>query len=231
MAQGERMPANDDRHGLEPATSEPAELRPALPYHSVVQTIAPPRAAASEMLARGSILAAFRQATLQLWGEAALSAVALSLPDDVREQTVERTVSEAGWYPERFVIGWYEALWRGPCDAARDKFVEVLNRMMDFGFGRLQKARIALERPSAVLIRAGELWRQDHSHGDLTVETGEGAARMRLANHPYAENPLSCLAIAEVYRYCVALCRAKGVLETHYRDATGALIVRIRWDT
>lgn len=205
-------------------------LRPSLPYESVVQTIAPPLAPGSEMLARGTILAGFREATVHCFGEDGLARVSAELPAEVYERTVERIVLNVGWYPERYVLAWYEALWSGPCDHARDKFVMVLDRMMDCGFGRVRRSLLSFASPSVIFNRAPSLWRYDHTHGDLTSECGAGVGRVRLAHHPYTENPLSCLAIAEIYRYCVALSRAKAVSETHYRDESGVLIVRIRWD-
>ncbi|HKP59193.1 MAG TPA: hypothetical protein VJV78_20865 [Polyangiales bacterium] len=42
---------------------------------------------------------------------------------------------------------------------------------------------------------------------------------------------LACLANAEIYRYCVTLCRAKNVAELHYREAGGSLVVRLRWQS
>lgn len=205
-------------------------LRPSLPYHSVTQTIAPSTAAGLEMRARGTMLAGFREATLKLWGRGGLESVALLLPADVRKQTLESVVLDGAWFPETFVLAWYEALWSGPCLHRRDAFVAVLNRMMDVGFGRVRKSLLARARPSAIAIEAGALWRHDHTHGDLTIEAGEGAARVRLERHPYTDNPLSRLAIAEIYRYCVALCRVREVSEMHYREPSGALVVRVRWE-
>lgn len=221
-----------DEHRVDDDRPPPASsgLRPSLPYHSVTQTIAPSAAPQHEMLARGTILVGFREATLKLWGRAGLESVALLLPAEVRAQTIDSVVLNVGWFPETFVLAWYEALWSGPCAGRREPFIAVLNRMMDFGFGRVRKSLLALANPSAIVIKAGALWRYDHTHGDLTVEAGDGGARVRLEHHPYTDNPLSCLAIAEIYRYCVALCRAREVSEMHYREPTGALVVRVRWE-
>lgn len=206
------------------------ELRPSLPYHSVAQTLAPPLANGTEMLARGTIFVGFREAAQHVYGPDGLASLAALLPEDVRRQTIENLVLSVGWYPERFVLAWYEALWMGPCRERRERFFAVLDRMMDFGFGRVRRSLLALANPSTIVVKAPALWRYDHTHGDLTVEAGEGAARVCLRNHPYTDNPLACLAIAEIYRYCVALCRARDVTETHYRDNQGALVVRVRWD-
>jgi len=221
----------DDYQLDEPVeSSSTPSVRPSLPYQSVTQSLPPIATPNLEMLARGTIFVGFREATLKLWGKAGLEHVAALLPDDVRSTTVDRTVSDVAWLPESYVLAWYQALWSGPCRGSRELFIPVLNRMMDFSFGRVRKGLLALANPSKMIVKAGALWRFDHTHGDLTVEAAEGAAQVRLENHPYTEHALSCMAIAEIWRYCVALCRARGVTETHYREPSGALVVRVRWD-
>jgi hypothetical protein len=206
---------------------EASASRSSLPYDSLVRTDAP--ISGAEMEVRGTILAGFREATLHLFGDAGLERVASMASAEVREQTVERLASTIGWYPERYVLAWYEALWSGPCLKQREKFVAVLDRMMDCGFGRVRRSLLSFASPSLIFNRAPSLWRYDHSHGELTSECGAAMGRVKLANHPYTENPLACLAIAEIYRYCVALSRAKGATETHYREPSGELVVHIRW--
>lgn len=171
----------------------------------------------------------FRQAVLDLWGEPGLRAVSARLPQDVRFDTVDTMLMSMEWLPEAHVLAWYEALWSGPCQEKRAFFLQAIDRMMDFGFGKIRKAFLVLASPSIIFAKAPGLWRYDHSHGVLTADVEASSGRLRLEGHPYTSNPLSCLATAEIYRYCVTLCRANNVTESHYRDATGALIVRLRW--
>ncbi|MDB4991612.1 MAG: hypothetical protein JWN04_6790 [Myxococcaceae bacterium] len=182
------------------------------------------------MRARGTILVGFRHALVDIYGAPGLASVAERLPVEVRYDTIDSLLVNTEWLPEAHVMAWYEALWLGPCKQTRSAFEAVIDRMMDFGFGRIRKALLALADPSVVVVKAGTLWRYDHTHGELTVEADDKSARLRLEHHPYAENPLSCLATAEVYRYCAALCRVRNVVASHYREASGALIVRVRWD-
>ena len=183
-----------------------------------------------EMLARGTIFVGFRAAVLDLWGARGMEHLASRLPPDVRRDTVSNLVVSTQWLPETHVLAWYEALWTGPCEEIRESFARVLDRMLDCGFGRIRKAFLAFAKPAMIFEKAPTLWRYDHTHGLLTVMLGGRSARLRLEQHPYVDNPLSCMAAAEIYRYCVTLCRARNVTETHYRDADGALIVRLRWD-
>jgi len=180
--------------------------------------------------ARGTILIAFREATNDLWGAEGVRAIGERLPQVVREETLDVSAVIPLWVPESYVLAWYEALWHGPCEARRNSFDTFLGRMLDCGFGRVRKAFLAFAKPATILNKAPALWRHDHTHGTLCLESLEAtSARVRLTDHPYASTSLSCIATAEIYRYCASLCRAKNVSELHYRDSAGALIVRLRW--
>jgi hypothetical protein len=205
-----------------------ASMRPSVPDASL--ELRPPAATAYTMRARGTIFVGFRQAVLDIFGQDGLQALSALLPVDVRYDTIDTLLVSSEWLPEAHVMAWYEALWTGPCQRQRAQFALVLDRMMDFGFGRIRKALLGLADPSFVIAKATTLWRYDHTHGDLTAEHDDSSVRLRLENHPYTENPLSCLATAEIYRYCAALCRVRNVVASHYREPSGALIVRLRWE-
>ncbi|HEY6876530.1 MAG TPA: hypothetical protein VI299_00875 [Polyangiales bacterium] len=102
--------------------------------------------------------------------------------------------------------------------------------MLDYGFGRVRKGLLRFANPALVISKADVLWRHDHTHGTLSVDSNAHSVRLRLADHPYTEDSLSCLATAEIYRYCASLCRVVDATENHFRDPSGALIVRVRWE-
>lgn len=206
----------------------PSELPPSAELEIVDQE----PSITGEMCARGTILMAFREAAMELWGEAGLRELGQRLPEAARVETLEISTVNLAWVPEAYVLAWYDAVWHGPCEKRRDAFRKFLNCMMDHGFGRVRKAFLSLAQPPTILNRAPGLWRHDHTHGELTVESLESeSARVRLSNHPYTATSLACLATAEIYRYCVTLCRAKNVTELHYREAGGSLVVRLRWQS
>jgi hypothetical protein len=185
---------------------------------------------AAVMSARGTILMAFRDAALAMWGEPGLRDIGQRLPDEVRAKTLDVAAGNLDWVPENYVLAWYEAVWHGPCGQQRDAFLKYLDRMLDSGFGRVRKALLAVAKPSMILNRAPSLWQHDHTHGQLTVESLEAhSGKVKLSNHPYTSTSLGCMATAEIYRYCAALCRAREVTAVHYRDPSGALIVSLRW--
>lgn len=194
------------------------------------ESYAPTSSLWPEVRARGTILMAFREAAHDLWGEDGEREIGKRLPDVVRAETLDLAAVNLAWVPEAYVLSWYDALWHGPCDKQREVFARFLCRMMDNGFGRVRKAFLAFAKPAMILSKAPTFWRHDHSHGELTVEALEAdSAKVKLSDHPYTRTSLGCLATAEIYRYCVTLCRAKHVTEIHYRDPSGALVVRLRW--
>lgn len=182
-----------------------------------------------EPRARGTILASFREAAVELWGAEGLAQIAAALPAEVRADTVDRIVVHLEWLPERYVMSWYEAVWNGPAARAAPSFARFLDRMMDRGFGRVRKLFLSLVTPATMLDKAPDLWRHDHTHGELTIEHSVGTAKVRLQDHPYTTTPLARIAIAEIYRYCLSLGRARDVTETHYTDDQGALVLTLKW--
>jgi hypothetical protein len=180
--------------------------------------------------ARGTIFVGFKHAVESVWGAYGIAQVARALPPAVRSDTLENVVVNTQWLPETHVLAWYDALWNGPCEGRREKLALALDRMIDFGFGRVRRVFLSMAQPSTIFERAPTFWRYDHTHGSLSVSAGETMARVTLRDHPYTENSLSCMAVAEIYRYCCALTRVRNVTSSHYRESEGALVVRLRWE-
>jgi hypothetical protein len=187
--------------------------------------------ACTEPCARKTIFAAFKEAAEELWGPSGLQELAAKLPEEVRRDTVESTVLPV-WLPERYVMAWYEAAWAGPAKQRREPYLALMDRMMDAGFGRVRKLLLStVASPRQVYEKSAELWRYDHTTGDLTtVFESERSCRFVLRNHVYATTELSRDAIAEIYRYAVALTRAgRGAQEQHALEPDGTLVTRVAW--
>jgi hypothetical protein len=178
------------------------------------------------------VLHAMRLAVLDLYGEAGLAEVAALVSADNRAATIDQAASPLGWYPERFLCEWHEAAWRGPGKREDAALCRVVDRRIDFGFGRVRKALLGIVGPEGVLRRAGELWKHDHTHGALTL-TFDPEARVAtglLSDHLYCEVPIARRAAAEMFRYIVTLTRGvKTARETHGMQGK-ALAVRIAWE-
>jgi hypothetical protein len=180
-------------------------------------------------LARGVVMGGLRQAAIDVWGDEGLKMIGAALPTAVRASTFEQFVIPLSWYPETHVTAWFEAAYEHPAARREKDFCTYLDRMMDYGFGRIRKALLRLASPGLVLSQAPRLWRHDHSHGHVEVVMHDAAAELSLRDHVYAADPISRIALAEIYRYGVSLTGVPRVTATHEVDRSGALVVSLRW--
>jgi hypothetical protein len=183
-------------------------------------------------MTRGTIIHAIIAATRGLWGEDGLRDAMARLPDETREATTGPSFSSLSWYPTRFINDWDAAKMDGPARGDERAFRLSVDRSIDLSFGRVRRAFLSFATPMLLANRAAELWRHDHTHGTITVDSSanaEGRARVSLAEHPFLETPLSRLGFAEVIRYALSLSRARRVRETHAVSGD-ALVVGVTWD-
>ncbi len=186
--------------------------------------------AKGEPCARRTIFVGFRRAALDLWGMEGLKRIGDSMSDEARRRCLDPVVIEEEMLPERFVIEWYECTWAGPAARDRQAYNRFLDEMMDHGFGRVRKFLLGVATPTMVGIKAGGLWRHDHTHGELTTKViSDRAFELRLTDHPYVETPLARASIAEIYRYAMSLARARDVRAKHALMDSRTLSVTIEW--
>ncbi len=184
----------------------------------------------TEPLARRTIFAGFRHAARELFGEDGLARIASLMSEEARTRCVDPVVIHEEMLPERFVIEWYEHTWAGPAERDRDRYHQFLDRMMDHGFGRVRKVLLGIATPAMLAKKASELWRHDHTHGELGYTiSGERSLQIRLKEHPYVETPLARSSIAEIYRYAISLTRVRGVTSRHFLEDDRTLVVHIDW--
>jgi hypothetical protein len=121
-----------------------------------------------------------------------------------------------------------EAVFGGPAGGNEGAYRQLVSKMIDHGFGRIRRFLIQLAPPEALLSRAPEMWRHDHTHGELTVSYRTREATARLRNHDHLETPLARLTAAEAFRSALARTRAENVTATHELKGD-ALEVVLRW--
>jgi hypothetical protein len=184
-----------------------------------------------EKRVRGTVVVGLRDAAAALWGSSGVTQIAGRLPEGTRAATTGHGTSNLEWFPEQYVLDWYQAVWNGPAGGDRKAFFGFLDKMMDLGFGRVRKALLMLAKPALLIDRAEALWRHDHSHGHLQATLLESGARLVLTDHPYVSDPMASMAIAEIYRYGFALCRVKNVTATHRKESADTLLVNVTWTT
>jgi len=186
----------------------------------------------SEPMTRGTVLHSSIEACRELWGEPGLRDALGRLPADVREAATAGDFSALRFYPTRYVNAWDEAKMAGPAGGDEDAFRRSVARGMELGFGRVRRVFLSFATPMLLAQRAAELWRHDHTHGELDVDSSardEGRARVTLVGHPFIETPLARLAFAEVVRHLLSMSRARNVRETHAHTGE-SLVVALSWD-
>jgi hypothetical protein len=191
---------------------------------------APP---STESLSKGTIVHSQAQAIRELWGEDGLRDVVGRLPTEAAEATAGVDFEPLRWYPTRYLLDWNVALLDGPARQDEQAFRRCVARSIDLGFGRVRRAFLAFATPDRLAQRASELWRHEHSQGELSIESDaapvERTARLALRDHPFITTALSRLATAEVFRYILSLSRARNVRESHALHGD-ALRITLRWE-
>jgi hypothetical protein len=187
-------------------------------------------AGAPESHVRRRYLATMREATLKMWGQEGLDAVAGALPEDVRQATVAAPVLAEDWLPSRYVMAWMSAVWT--TRAARQP--KVLSQFIDvhteLGFGRVRRFFLSFATPDMVIEKAPALWKDDNRGGELVVtDRGPGRATMELRDHEYATTQLSRFCITELIRAILVRSRASNVSARGTTGANGALVMHFLW--
>lgn len=184
----------------------------------------------TEPSSRATHVVAFRAASLAMWGNDGWQAVIDRLPHDTCEALVQGgVVIAAGWVPERHMVKLAEVVFDGPARGNIDTYREFVHQVIALGFGRVRRVLVQLAHPHAVLRRAPELWRHDHTHGELTVQMDEKSALVFVTHDVLTATQLSRATAAEMFRAVLTLTRARDVKQEHGLDAGGRLRVLLKW--
>jgi hypothetical protein len=172
----------------------------------------------------------FRAAAQEVWGKTGLQAIASRLDPETRAATFDPLVISRDWLPERFAIAWHDAAWEGPAGRRSADYLTFIDRMLDNGFGRVQKFFLESATPHAILQKGADLWRHDHTTGTLSVERkGQNEAVVTLRDHVYITTPLCRLTVAEIYRYALSLSLVDEALVSHTSNGASELVCRLSW--
>jgi hypothetical protein len=167
-----------------------------------MQTTPPP---SGDPYVRGTVLHGFRAAVLDLWGDAALAQVAARLPMATRVATIDALVLPFEWVAVDHVIAWHEAMWTGPARGDERELARLVAKSIELGLGRFKSAFFVGVTPEKLVERSQELWRWQHTHGEVTVQVDGGSGTVVLRDHPYVANHTSRRVTAESYRQIVAM--------------------------
>ena len=184
-----------------------------------------------EPSARATQLLAFRSAAVTLWGMAGWQTVVDRLPEDARESLApSRLLVAVGWVPERHLVTLAQAVFDGPAHGSEEAYREFVHGVIARGFGRIRRVLVQFASPATVLKRAPELWRHDHTHGELEVEILPSGAVATLTHPVIPSTPLSCTTATEMFRAVLCLTRARNVRAEHSLTRRDRLRVSFQWD-
>ena len=182
----------------------------------------------------------FWGAVRDVWGDDALRDIAARLPPETRRATFDEIVLALSWLPSGYISDWHEAVWNGPAKQDDALFCRFVDRSVELGFGRMQRFFLKLATPKQLVERAPEMWRRQHTHGQITVSVrghyehalpeAQGSpsaddtaappvATVTLRDHPFVNRAVSRRALAEVWRHILTLARAKDATESHRVEA------------
>jgi hypothetical protein len=186
----------------------------------------------TQSLSKGTIIRSLAAAVQDLWGDDALRGVVERLPPETRARTAGADFIAIEWYPTRYIMQWGAAILDGPAFGDEVAFTRCVSRSVELGFGIVQRVFIAFATPTRLAARAADLWRHEHTHGTLTIESSDAArgdARLSLRDHPFVGEPLARIAISEGIRTVLSLSRANNVRERHV-IIDDALFITLKWD-
>jgi hypothetical protein len=189
------------------------------------------RVAVRESSCRATQLLAFRTAAIETWGELGWSEACERLDAETREALLGRPIPPVAWVPERYMLALADAVFTGPASSSEAAYREFVRNQVNLGFGRVRRFLLHLAPPERVLSRAPELWRHDHTHGELVVDVLDRRADVRLVDHDHATTAVARLTAAEIFRCVLSLTRAKNVRGEHRRVGERELHVRLDWGT
>jgi hypothetical protein len=151
--------------------------------------------------------------------------------DDDAKAALLRPVRPVEWVPERHMVSLAEAVFAGPAAKSESTYREFVRHQVDFGFGRVRRMLLHLMPPELVLSRASDLWRHDHTHGELRVDfaSDRKCANVKLVDHVHATYEIGWITSAEIFRYVLALTRARDVTSTHRRAGERVLEIDLEW--
>jgi hypothetical protein len=192
-----------------------------------MQTTPPP---SGDPYARGTVLHGFRSAVVDLWGDDALAQIASRLPMATRVATIDALVLPFEWVAIDHVIAWHEAMWTGPARADERELSRLVAKSIELGLGRFRSAFFIGLTAEKMIERSQELWRWQHTHGEVTVQVESGSGVVVLRDHPYVANPTSRRVTAESYRQIVAMILGPGQdVRAAWGMTSGSLTVQLSW--
>jgi hypothetical protein len=187
------------------------------------------RAPAEQPRARGSVALGMKSAAIELWGKDALTSIAESMSSESRLAMFDELLLPISWVPESSVIEFWRVAWDGPLAESTTATQKYVEKAVQHGWGRFRKVFVSLMTPTLLANRAQQLWRHDHTHGELTATMSGNTGLVRLADHAYVDSPVACRFMAASFHVIVAMSNARDVTSSYDVHDRRALRVKLAW--
>jgi hypothetical protein len=164
-----------------------------------------------------------------LWGDRGASELREHLPPQARRVICEEIVLPVAWYPETYFESCCDVVWRRLAREDEGAFFAFIHRSVDSGWTIVHRALMRLATPQRLARRAPDLWRHDHTHGELFVDLHESHGTIRVRGYPYGPHSIVRRGQTEALRYILAHARVRDVRATPQDDADGDFLVLFEW--
>jgi hypothetical protein len=168
-------------------------------------------------------------AVKSLWGEEGTRELREHLPSEARRQLCDEIVLPVGWYPETYFEGCCDVVWRRLAREDEATYATFVHRSVASGWSIVHRALLRLATPQRLARRAPELWRHDHTHGELSVELRETSGTIRIRGYPYVRDSIMHRGQAEALRYILSHARVHDIVARRHPDAGDDFVVTYQW--
>jgi hypothetical protein len=178
---------------------------------------------------RGTIVSGALDAVRAIWGEPGFAELREHLPPSASRVLCEGIVLPMAWYPETYFESCCEVVWRRLARMEDASFFRFVHRSVDTGWTIFHRALMRLATPQRLARRAPDLWRHDHTHGEMLVDLRERSGTVHIRGNPYARDSIVRLGQAEALRYILSHARVRTVRATRHVNTDDDFAVTLDW--
>ncbi|HEX8795776.1 MAG TPA: hypothetical protein VF765_32725 [Polyangiaceae bacterium] len=164
-----------------------------------------------------------------IWGEAGLAALREHLPPDARRALCDEIVLPVAWYPETHFEACCNIVWRHLAREQNGRFFDFVHRSIDSGWTVVHRAVMRFATPQRLARRAPDLWRHDHSHGELLVDFRETSGTVRIKGYPYPRESIMHHGQMEALRHILSHARVRDVRAKRHDEAGTDFVATFEW--
>lgn len=178
---------------------------------------------------RGTLVLGALAAARSLWGDGASAVWREHLSSDARRAFCDDIVLPVAWYPEAHFEELCDVAWRKLAQEHDDVFDAFIRRSVDSGWGVMHRALLRLATPQRLARRAPDVWRHDHTHGEMHTDLRESSGVVRVAGYPYARGGIMRRGQAEALRHILSHARVRDVRAALQEEDGDDFVVRFEW--